>query len=123
MPSVGFLEIIILKKFLFQRIGISLIVFIGKKIIVDVGCGVGEWSLNQAKLYPEFQYIGIEKTHQRSNQLIKNKNQLGLNNYLAIQADAITLIDQVFPKLSVDEYYFFHPNPWIKKNRLIKDIW
>lgn len=85
-----------------------------KKVILDAGCGVGEWSIQEAKKNPHDIYIGIEKTKERSSQLIQSKIDENLDNYFAIRADVILFLQTMVPENSIDEIYFFHPNPWPK---------
>ena len=88
-----------------------------RKLIVEVGCGKGAWIIEQAKENPQTNYIGIERTINKSKTLLTSSEQAALNNLIAIQADAIALMSQKFPKESVDELYFFYPNPTPKKRQ------
>jgi tRNA (guanine-N7-)-methyltransferase len=88
-----------------------------KKLIVEVGCGKGAWVVAQAKENPETFYIGIERTINKSKTLLNTSGEAALKNLIAIQADAIALISQKFPKECVDELFFFYPNPTPKKRQ------
>ncbi len=88
-----------------------------KPLIIDVGCGKGDWIVNEAKKNPDRFYIGIERTTNKSQCFINKTDNQQLANLLALQADAIPLINQKIPQESVDEYYFFYPNPTPKKRQ------
>ena len=89
-----------------------------KKIIVEVGCGKGDWICAQAKENPSTQYIGIERTKNKSDAMLEKANELSLKNLFTIRADAIALLAHKFPKQSIDELYFLYPNPTPKKKLL-----
>lgn len=88
-----------------------------RKVIVEVGCGTGKWICEAAQSHPENFYIGIERTLNRSSQFVFQSQNLKLENLIAIRADAIEIISHKFYKESVDEFYFFYPNPYPKKSQ------
>lgn len=87
----------------------------GDALIVEVGCGVGEWVCQEAAHHPDTHYLAIEKTKVRSEPLQQRATQAGLSNLTAIRADAVQLLDHLCPPAVVDAFYFFYPNPWPKK--------
>lgn len=90
------------------------------KIILEVGCGTGLWSIQQAKSHPENIYIAVEKTHDRSRTLLRRIQEEKLTNCIGLQADAVLLCASCFPDESVAEIHILHPNPWPKKNQANK---
>jgi tRNA (guanine-N7-)-methyltransferase len=90
------------------------------KVIVEVGCGVGLYSLREAEAHLENTYIAIEKTEIRSVPLIREAKTHDLKNLIPLRADATLVIDQIFPEKSVDVFTFFYPNPWPKKRQANK---
>lgn len=92
----------------------------GGSVIVEVGCGTGEWVLREAGQNPGTHYIGIEQTANRSGKLLQHAKAAGLPNLTAIRADAVLLLDRMCPPGSVDAFYFFYPNPYPKSRQANK---
>lgn len=88
-----------------------------QEIVVEVGCGTGEWGLSQAQKHPQKFYMAIERTFNRSQQLENLSGRYELANHLALRADAILLFGYRFPPQSVNELVFFYPNPCPKKRQ------
>ena len=91
-------------------------------IIVELGCGKGEYSVALAKLNPEINYIGIDIKGARfwrgAKDAIKNK----LDNVIFLRTQ-IELIENIFDKNEVSEIWITFPDPQIKikreKHRLV----
>lgn len=88
-----------------------------RPVVVEVGCGTGDWILSEAQRVPETQFVAIERTQNRSDKLLHQAGLQHLSNLIALRADAVWVLDQCFPPESVDEFYFFYPNPWPKKRQ------
>lgn len=91
-----------------------------RSTVVEVGCGRGDWIIGEAKAHPEKNYIGIERTHNKSQAFKELTTMADLGNLFALQADAILLMAQKFHKECVDEFYFFYPNPTPKQSQANK---
>lgn len=91
-----------------------------KKIVVEVGCGTGVWSLQRAQQQPNDFHIAIERTHTKFQKLASQALHHNLPNLLPVQADAIYLLAKCFPNESVDLMTFFYPNPYPKKSQANK---
>lgn len=92
----------------------------GNAVIVEVGCGTGDWVCAQAAQNPDIHYIGIERTEVRSGKLLHHATTADLSNLTAIRADAVLLLDRKCPAASVDAFYFFYPNPYPKSRQANK---
>lgn len=88
-----------------------------REIVVEVGCGTGEWGLSQAQKHPQRFYLAVERTFNRSQQLASLSERFRLANHLALRADAVLLFGHKFPRQSVSELVFFYPNPCPKKRQ------
>lgn len=91
-----------------------------QKLICEVGCGRGDWVIDQAKKNPNNYYLAIERTISRSLQLLTSANKAQNPNLYAIQANAIYFLADFLPNNSIDELFFFYPNPWPKKKQANK---
>ena len=93
-----------------------------KPIIIELGCGKGEYSIELAKLNPEKNFIGIDIKGARFWRGAKTAIDEGLNN-IAFVRSQIELIDKIFSMGEVSEIWITFPDPQIKfkreKHRLI----
>ncbi len=83
-----------------------------KKLYIEIGMGKGKFIIENAKKYPEINFIGIEKFDSvlaRALEKIKEK----LPNLYMIRLDAKD-IDEVFDH-EVDQIYLNFSDPWPKK--------
>lgn len=91
-------------------------------IIIELGCGKGEYSIELAKLNPEKNFIGIDIKGARFWRGAKTAIDEGLNN-IAFVRSQIELIDKIFSTEEVSEIWITFPDPQIKfkreKHRLI----
>ena len=93
-----------------------------KPIIIELGCGKGEYSIELAKLNPDKNFIGIDIKGARFWRGAKTAIDEELNN-IAFVRSQIELIDKIFSKEEVSEIWITFPDPQIKfkreKHRLI----
>lgn len=85
-------------------------------IIIELGCGKGEYSIELAKLNPEKNFIGIDIKGARFWRGAKTAVDEGLNN-IAFVRSQIELIDKIFSKSEVSEIWITFPDPQIKSKR------
>lgn len=85
-------------------------------ITVELGCGKGEYTIGQAKKYPERNFIGLDIKGARMWVGAKNAIQEGLSNvrFLRTRIDFVT---SFFAKNEVDEIWITFPDPQPQKNR------
>ena len=93
-------------------------------IYIEIGMGKGDFIIENACLYPDINFIGIEKFDSVIVRAIQKSNELELNNLKLIRMDAIE-IDEVFNK-EIDKIYLNFSDPWPKerhaKRRLTSPI-
>jgi len=94
-------------------------------IVVELGCGKGEYTVNLAKLNPSVNYIGIDIKGARFWRGAKTANEENLDNVVFLRTQ-IELINYVFGNDEVSEIWLTFPDPQIKyqrrKHRLINPI-
>ena len=84
-------------------------------VVIDVGSGSGDFTLQHAGLHPENDYIAIEVYRPGIGRLLQNVHKAGLRNVRIINHDAVDVFrDQIAPN-TVDEIVIFFPDPWPKK--------
>ncbi len=85
-------------------------------IIVELGCGKGEYTVNLAKSNPTKNYIGIDIKGARFWSGAKTSLEENLENVVFLRTQ-IELIDFVFGKQEVKEIWLTFPDPQIKYQR------
>ncbi|MFA6253546.1 MAG: tRNA (guanosine(46)-N7)-methyltransferase TrmB [Patescibacteria group bacterium] len=97
--------------------------FIGKenKIILELGCGKGEYSVALAEKNPHNKYVGLDIQGERlwhGARLALDKN---LANIIFIRFQAEHL-NKIFSKHSVDEIWLTFPDPYPRKKQAKKRL-
>jgi tRNA (guanine-N7-)-methyltransferase len=90
-------------------------------IVLELGCGKGEYTVGLAKNFPEKNYLGIDIKGARiwagASQALEEK--LINVGFLRIRID---WIEMCFSSNEVDEIWITFPDPQIKKNRTTKRL-
>jgi tRNA (guanine-N7-)-methyltransferase len=87
-----------------------------KPIILELGCGKGEYSVGMAERYPEANYIGIDIKGARFWRGAKTAVENGMTN-VAFLRTQIELIEHFFAEGEVSEIWITFPDPQIKYKR------
>ena len=85
-------------------------------IVVELGCGKGEYSVYLAQQYPEKNFVGVDIKGARFWAGAKESLELGLSNVGFLRTQ-IELIDAIFEENEVDEIWITFPDPQIKFKR------
>jgi len=85
-------------------------------IVLELGCGKGEYSVNLAKIHPEKNFLGIDIKGARFWRGAKTALEENLTN-VGFMRTQIELIDQLFEENEVDEIWITFPDPQIKYKR------
>jgi tRNA (guanine-N7-)-methyltransferase len=85
-------------------------------LILELGCGKGEYSVSLAKKFPNKNFIGIDIKGARFWRGAKTAVEEGLTN-VAFLRTQIELIDFAFAAQEVDEIWITFPDPQIKYKR------
>jgi tRNA (guanine-N7-)-methyltransferase len=85
-------------------------------IVLELGCGKGEYTLGLAKLFPDKNFIGIDIKGARFWRGAKTALEEGLDN-VAFLRSQIELVDQLFAENEVSEIWITFPDPQIKYKR------
>jgi len=90
-------------------------------IILELGCGKGEYSVNLARMHPEFNYIGIDIKGSRIYSGADIADKENLNNIIFIRTQ-IEYINSIFAPHEIHEIWITFPDPQIKFNRRKKRL-
>lgn len=85
-------------------------------IVLELGCGKGEYTVNLAKLNPNKNYIGIDIKGARFWRGAKTAIEEKLENVIFLRTQ-IELLDFIFEKNEIDEIWLTFPDPQIKFQR------
>ncbi len=85
-------------------------------IILELGCGKGEYTVQLAKKFPEINFLGIDIKGARIWKGATSSMKQGLKNAGFLRTN-IEIIDQFFGENEVDEIWLTFPDPQMKKTR------
>lgn len=85
-------------------------------IVLELGCGKGEYTVGLAKAFPEKNFIGIDVKGARFWFGAKEAHENGMQN-VAFLRTQIELVDYFFAENEVDEIWITFPDPQIKYKR------
>jgi len=85
-------------------------------IVLELGCGKGEYTVGLAKKFPECNYIGVDIKGARFWRGAKTASEENLNQ-VAFLRSQIELIDYLFAENEVSEIWITFPDPQIKYKR------
>ena len=85
-------------------------------LVLELGCGKGEYTVGLAELYPKKNFIGIDIKGARFWRGAKTAIENKLSNVAFIRAQ-IELIESLFEANEVDEIWITFPDPQIKYKR------
>ncbi len=87
-----------------------------KPIVLELGCGKGEYSVYLAQEYPEKNFVGIDIKGARFWAGAKQALEQNIQN-IAFLRTQIELVDLAFGENEVDEIWITFPDPQIKYKR------
>jgi tRNA (guanine-N7-)-methyltransferase len=92
--------------------------FFGNKnrIVLELGCGKGEYTIGLARRYPDTNFIGVDIKGARMWRGLKTSQDEGLNNVAFIRT-RINLIEYFFDEREVNEIWITFPDPQVKESR------
>ena len=85
-------------------------------IVLELGCGKGEYSVNLAKMFPEKNFLGIDIKGARFWKGAKTSLEEKIINVGFLRTQ-IELVDLLFDENEIDEIWITFPDPQIKYKR------
>ena len=85
-------------------------------IVLELGCGKGEYTVGLAKLYPEVNFIGVDIKGARMHTGAKQALEEGLKNAAFLRTN-IEIIDRFFAPGEVQEIWLTFSDPQMKNPR------
>lgn len=85
-------------------------------LVLELGCGRGEYTVNLAKNFPAKNYIGIDVKGARLWRGAKTSHEENINNAAFLRV-RIELIESFFAQQEISEIWLTFPDPQLKKVR------
>ena len=85
-------------------------------VVLELGCGKGEYTVGLARQNPQKNYIGVDIKGARLWRGAKTATEEGLDNVIFLRTQ-IELIENLFEKNEVSEIWLTFPDPQIKFKR------
>lgn len=92
-----------------------------KPLILELGCGRGEYSVELGRHYPDCNFIGIDIKGARLWRGAKTVTEEGISN-VAFLRTRIEFIDSFFAHDEVSEVWITFPDPQLRKTRVKKRL-
>lgn len=86
------------------------------EVEMEIGSGKGTFLLEEAKKFPEKNFLGIEWANKFYKYAVDRFGRWGLTNVRIIRTDAATFIPEHIPDASISMFHLYFPDPW-PKNR------
>ncbi len=90
-------------------------------IVLELGCGKGEYTIGLARMFPEKNLIGVDIKGARLWRGAKTSHQEAMNN-VAFLRTRIEIINSFFNANEVSEIWITFPDPQLKKRRAKKRL-
>ncbi|WP_121666987.1 tRNA (guanosine(46)-N7)-methyltransferase TrmB [Mesonia aquimarina] len=85
-------------------------------VVLELGCGKGEYSVGLAKMFPDKNFLGIDIKGARFWRGAKTALEENMTNVGFLRTQ-IELVDQIFAENEIDEIWITFPDPQIKYKR------
>ena len=87
----------------------------GKKLVLEIGSGMGETTAAIAQAHPELDFVAVEVHGPGVGSLLNAVERLGLKNLRVIRHDALEVLEKMVADGSLAAIHLFFPDPWPKK--------
>jgi tRNA (guanine-N7-)-methyltransferase len=84
-------------------------------VIVEVGSGMGETTIEIAAANPQTDYLAIEVHLPGVGSLLRQVEERNLGNIRVVAHDAVEVLRDMVPPASLAAVHVFFPDPWPKK--------
>ncbi len=95
------------------------------QLIVEIGFGMGEATVEIAKSFPETGFLAIDVHQPGIGKLLSAIEENGISNIRVMDEDAHVILQNMIADSSVDGVHLFFPDPWPKtrhhKRRIVNE--
>jgi len=93
-----------------------------KRVIMEIGFGMGEATAQIAAADPTTGYLAVEVHRPGIGKLLLRIEESGLKNVRTIEGDAFEVFEQMIIDSSLDGVHLFFPDPWPKARHFKRRI-
>jgi len=86
-----------------------------KKLVLEIGSGMGETTLEIAKAHPEADFVAVEVHGPGVGSLLNAIEREQLTNLRVIRHDALDVLEHMVGDGTLAAIHLFFPDPWPKK--------
>jgi tRNA (guanine-N7-)-methyltransferase len=105
-----------------QKINLTELFPDSKRIIMEIGFGMGEATAQIAAADPTTGYLAVEVHRPGIGKLLSRVEELELKNVRTIEGDAFEVFEQMIVDSSLDGVHLFFPDPWPKARHFKRRI-
>ena len=105
-----------------QKINLAELFPDSKRIIMEIGFGMGEATAQIAAADPTTGYLAVEVHRPGIGKLLSRIEELELKNVRTIEGDAFEVFEQMIADSSLDGVHLFFPDPWPKARHFKRRI-
>jgi len=84
-------------------------------LIIEIGFGMGDTTLQMALIKPENNYLGLEVYLKGFVKLLGNLGENKIDNVRIMRFNAVDVLEHMIADNSVAGFHIFFPDPWPKK--------
>ena len=92
-------------------------------LVLEIGCGVGDFAARMATLHPQWNYLAIDYYNKGCLKTCKRADKAGLDNLRVVRDEARSFMERCIPRQSLRAVIINCPDPWPKirhrKRRLV----
>lgn len=92
-----------------------------RPLVLDLGCGRGEFLIGQARQHPDYNYVGLDTQRKYLYDAVGHAEAFDLKNLLFLRADLRYALVKV-PSESVAAIYLLFPPPVVMRKHQRKDV-
>lgn len=108
-----------------ERLALNSIFPKAKKIVVEIGFGMGEATIEVAKGFPETGFLAVDVHQPGIGRLLASIEEGGLTNVRVMDEDAHLILRSMIDDEALDGIHLFFPDPWPKtrhhKRRIVNE--
>jgi tRNA (guanine-N7-)-methyltransferase len=105
-----------------QKINLAELFPDSKRVIMEIGFGMGEATAQIAAADPTTGYLAVEVHRPGIGKLLSRIEDLELKNVRTIEGDAFEVFEQMIVDSSLDGVHLFFPDPWPKARHFKRRI-
>ena len=105
-----------------QKINLTELFPDSKRVIMEIGFGMGEATAQIAAADPTTGYLAVEVHRPGIGKLLLRIEEGELNNLRTIEGDAFEVFEQMIVDSSLDGVHLFFPDPWPKARHFKRRI-